>query len=179
MQFKLWSRRSFALSAALLVGLGFVASSPEASARHHKKRCAVRCNSIVRVASKDEDLKTSVQAIKKAGLACTLGYKGPFTVFLPSNTGWAKLPKENRESLLNDPKRLNEVLKYHVVKGNYSASDLASRRSLKTLQGEDLMIDNKDGTVIVDGTIVTKADVKAGGSVIHVIDYVAIPERGK
>lgn len=183
MQFKSLTRRSFALSAALLVGLGLaVSTSNEASAHkgkhrhHHRHHCSHDAGC---VAMKDPDLKTTVEALKKAGLLHALCGKSPITVFAPSNAGWAKMTKENREGLLNDKKRLAEVLKYHVVKGKYSAADLASRRALKTLQGEDLMIDNKDGTVVVDGCIVTKADVAADNGVIHVIDAVAIPERGK
>ena len=180
MQLQSWTRRTFALSAAFLVGLGLVVSvSPEANARHHRKHARRQVSTVVTVASKDAELKTTVSAIKKAGLVHALSSKGPFTAFLPSDAGWDKLTKENRESLLNDPKRLAEVLKYHVVKGKYSAADLAERRSLVTLQGESLMLDNKDGTVIVDGCIVTKGDVKAGNGMIHVIDYVATPERGK
>ena len=106
-------------------------------------------------------------------------YQGEKVTVKKDSRSEIKMTKENREGLLNDKKRLAEVLKYHVVKGKYSAADLASRRALKTLQGEDLMIDNKDGTVVVDGCIVTKADVAADNGVIHVIDAVAIPERGK
>jgi transforming growth factor-beta-induced protein len=71
------------------------------------------------------------------------------------------------------------VLKYHVVPKKYMASDLASRRSIVTVQGESLMLDNKDGTQIVDGALVTKADSDCRNGVVHVIDTVLIPERGK
>jgi uncharacterized surface protein with fasciclin (FAS1) repeats len=56
---------------------------------------------------------------------------------------------------------------------------LDGKRSIKTLQGQDLMLDNKDGKIMVDGAIVTTPDVKASNGLIHLIDYVDIPERGK
>lgn len=183
MQLKSLTRQSFALSTALMVGLGLVATAGlEASAhkgkhRHHHHH--YYRHDAANVAMKDGDLKTTVEALKKAGLVGALRVHGPITVFAPSDAGWGKMTKDNREGLLNDTKRLQQVLKYHVVAGKYSAADLANRRALKTLEGEDLMIDNKDGTVIVDGCIVTKADVAADNGVIHVIDAVAIPERGK
>jgi uncharacterized surface protein with fasciclin (FAS1) repeats len=184
MQFKSLTRPAFALSTALMVGLGLAAtSSLEASAHkgkhHHHHHHHYYRHDAANVAMKDSELKTTVEALKKAGLVGALRVHGPITVFAPSDAGWGKMTKDNREGLLNDTKRLGEVLKYHVVKGKYTAADLASRRALKTLEGEDLMIDNKDGTVIVDGCIVTKADVAADNGVIHVIDAVAIPERGK
>jgi uncharacterized surface protein with fasciclin (FAS1) repeats len=184
MQFQSWSRRSFALSAALLIGLGLVVTSPvEAATKHHKhhhgKSCHQACNGIVGVASKNSDLTTTVTAIKKAGLVCSLSCAGPLTVFAPTNSAWAKIPKDQREGLLNDPKRLKDVLEYHVVKGKYDAASLDGKRSIKTLEGQDLMLDNKDGKLIVDGAIVTTPDVKASNGMIHLIDSVDIPERGK
>ena len=185
MEFYSWSRRSktsVALSAALLLGIGLVGTTTEASAhqsrRHHRHHHYYR-HDAANVAAKTPECSTTVTALKKAGAVGMLRIHGPITVFAPSNAGWARMTKENREGLMNDPKRLKEVLQYHVVKGKYSAADLADRRSLKTIQGEDLMIDNKSGTVVVDGCIVTTADVACDNGVIHIIDAVAIPERGK
>jgi uncharacterized surface protein with fasciclin (FAS1) repeats len=184
MQFQSWSRRSFALSAALLVGLGLVTSSPTEAAtkhhmHHHGKSCHLVCNGIVGVAGKNKDLSTTVTAIKKAGLVCALSCAGPLTIFAPTNEAWSKIPKDMREGMLNDPKRLKDILEYHVVKGKYDAASLDGKRSIKTLEGQDLMLDNKDGKLIVDGGIVTTPDVKASNGMIHLIDQVAIPERGK
>ncbi|MBS1996086.1 MAG: fasciclin domain-containing protein [Cyanobacteria bacterium SZAS LIN-2] len=136
-------------------------------------------NGIVGVAAKNKDLSTTVSAIKKAGLVCALSGAGPLTVFAPTNEGWAKMPKDMREGLLNDPKRLKDVLTYHVVKGKYDAAALDGKRSITTLEGQSLMLDNKDGKLIVDGCIVTTPDIKASNGMIHMIDAVAVPERGK
>ena len=183
MQFESWSRRSFALSAALVIGLGLVANQPTLAAakhhHHHNKHCHQACNGVVGVAEKTKDLSTTVTAIKKAGLVCALSCAGPLTVFAPTNEAWAKIPKDQREGLLNDPKRLKDVLEYHVVKGKYDAASLDGKRSIKTLEGQDLMLDNKNGKLIVDGCIVTTADVKASNGMVHMIDAVAMPERGK
>ena len=161
-----WSRRSFALSAAFLVGIGLVAStSQEASARrHHRNRHHVSRN--------------TMEAYKKAGMVGHLN-RGMHTVFMPSDAGWGKMAKENREGLMNDPKKLQEVLKYHMVKGSMTAADLGAKRSVVTMQGESLMLDNKDGTVIVDGCVTTTPDVKTDNGMIQIIDYIPIPERGR
>jgi uncharacterized surface protein with fasciclin (FAS1) repeats len=184
MQFYSWSQRSktsVALSAALLLGIGLVGTTTEASARtkHRHRHHHHYAHDAASVAMKTPDCSTTVTALKKADAVGMLRIHGPITVFAPSNAGWAKMTKENREGLMNDPKRLKDVLKYHVVKGKYSAADLADKRSLKTVQGESLMVDNKSGTVVVDGCIVTTADVPCDNGVIHIIDAVAIPERGK
>ncbi len=173
---------SLALSAALLLGIGLVGTTTEAQAhrtRHHHTHHHYYRHDAADVAMKNADCSTTCEALKKAGLVGALRIRGPITVFAPSNAGWAKMTKENREGLMNDPKRLKEVLKYHVVKGKYSAADLADKHSLTTLQGESLMVQSKSGTVLVDGCIVTTADVPCDNGVIHIIDAVAIPERGK
>ena len=59
------------------------------------------------------------------------------------------------------------------------AADLAPLRAATTLEGESVMLNNKDGKEIVDGAFVTKADIVCGNGVIHVIDTVLMPERGK
>jgi uncharacterized surface protein with fasciclin (FAS1) repeats len=47
------------------------------------------------------------------------------------------------------------------------------------MEGDDVMLNSKDGKLIVDGALVTKPDIKCSNGVIHVIDTVLLPERGK
>lgn len=163
------------LACSLLV-TGFLA--PDAALAKKKAKCAVsKGNDIVETAKKDGSFKNLSTALCSTGLSKTLKSKGPFTVFAPNDEAFAKLPKDKKEALLKDP----NVLKYHVVKGNVSAADLKEKRSVATVQGESLMVDTKnDGEVIVvDGAIVTKPDIKCSNGVIHVVDFVLVPERGK
>ena len=148
-----------------------------------KTSCKKACKGkdIVDTAKTSEDFKTLSGALTTSGLSRTLHGCGPFTVFAPSDSAFAKLPKAEKEELLADEKRLPEVLKYHVVKGVFPASELAQKRAITTVQGESLMLDTKnDGeTLIVDGAIVTQPDIKCRNGVIHVIDILLVPERGK
>jgi uncharacterized surface protein with fasciclin (FAS1) repeats len=130
---------------------------------------------IVQTAIADGSFKTLVADLKAAGLVCVLEGKGPFTVFAPDDAAFGKQGKATS----TEKEKLAKVLKYHVVAGKHSAADLANMRSITTLEGESLMLDNKDGKEIVDGAIVTKADIECSNGVIHVIDMVLSPERGK
>ena len=179
-------RVAISLLALTFVGTGMsltieVATPDAAQAKKRKKRSKARANNIVRVAKKDGSYTTLTDALQKTGLSGPLSYSGPFTVFAPSDSAFAKLPKDEKEALLSDRKQLKNILKYHVVKGKLSSEDLAGKRSVPTLQGEFLMIDSKgDGsTLVVDGALVTKPDIKCGNGVIHEIDYILVPERGK
>lgn len=156
-------------------------ASPAWAKKHHKRHASVsgRAKDIVQTARAAGSFTKLVTAINAAGLTFTLEGRGPFTVFAPDDAAFAKLSKGQLDSLLADKKKLQTVLKYHVVGQKVMAAEVAQKRALPTLQGESLMINAKDGTVIVDGALVTKPDIVCGNGVIHVIDTVLMPERGK
>lgn len=125
------------------------------------------------------DFKNLTSALKKAGLTKTLCGKGPYTLFAPDDKAFDKQRKGFMNDLTSDPKQLKKVLTYHVLPRSVSSSELANMRGAKTVEGEDVMLNSKGGTVVVDGALVTKADVKCRNGVIHIIDQVLVPERGK
>lgn len=120
---------------------------------------------------------TLVAAVKAAGLAETLGGKGPFTVFAPTDEAFAKLPEGTLESLLKpeNKEKLVGILKYHVVPGKVMAKDVVKLKSAKTAQGSEIKIKVSDGKVMVNDANVVKTDVKSSNGVIHVIDKVILP----
>jgi len=167
------------VSAVVLAVTLAVLSSTQLSAdakRHKKAACkpTVACE-----AAKDKDLATLHHALVKTGLNRALSGKGSYTLFAPSEAAFAKMPKADRDALMADREKLTKVLKYHVLPTKQSASELSGKSSAVTLQGESLMLVNKDGTQVVDGAIVTKADINKSNGVVHIIDTVLIPERGK
>ena len=134
-------------------------------------------STIVDVASSAGSFNTLVAAVKAAGLVETLQGDGPFTVFAPTDDAFAKLPAGTVENLLKPENRdqLVAVLTYHVVPGKVMASDVVNLKSAKTVQGQKLGIEVKDGKVMVDNAQVVKTDIAASNGVIHVIDSVVLP----
>ena len=130
---------------------------------------------IVEIASAAPNFKTLVAAVKAAGLADTLSGKGPYTVFAPTDEAFAKLPAGTVETLLKpeNKKKLQAILLYHVVAGKVLSSDLKAG-NVKTVEGQDVKIDLKDGAHVNDAKVI-KADIVASNGVIHVIDTVLIP----
>lgn len=181
---------SLAVAAVSLAGMTMPQASDAHNTgkphHHHKKACsskaceqacAAKGGTIIAVAAKAGTFKELLSQLEAAGLVGVLKGPGPFTVFAPNDSAFAH--SRSLDKLSGDKTKLANILKYHVVKGNYSAADLQNKRSLTTLEGESVMLNAKDGKVIVDGAIVTEADVKASNGVIHVIDAVLVPERGK
>jgi uncharacterized surface protein with fasciclin (FAS1) repeats len=144
---------------------------------------------IVQNAVNSKDHTTLVAAVKAAGLVETLQSPGPFTVFAPTNSAFAQLPKGTVETLLkpeNKPK-LTAVLTYHVVAGRLSAKDLmdaaardGGRHKLKTVEGEELTVESRGNTLTIwdskgNRSTITIRNVFQSNGVIHVIDKVLLP----
>ncbi len=125
----------------------------------------------------DGGFTTLVAAVKAAGLVETLKGEGPFTVFAPTDEAFAKLPEGALENLLKpeNKDKLAAILTYHVVSGAVGSSKVVSMKSAKTVQGSDLNIKVKDGSVMINDATVTATDIEATNGVIHVIDTVLMP----
>jgi uncharacterized surface protein with fasciclin (FAS1) repeats len=114
-------------------------------------------------------------AVDSTSLIAELKGKGPYTVFTPTDEAFAKLPPGQKNAYFNDTAKLKELLLYHVVQGNYSASQLTPSTSLTTLQGEKLEIKISNSQITVNGAKFVLTDVPATDGVIHIIDTVLIP----
>jgi uncharacterized surface protein with fasciclin (FAS1) repeats len=121
--------------------------------------------------------KTLAAALQAAGLVDTLKGKGPFTVFAPTDAAFAKLPAGTVEMLLKpeNKAKLTAILTYHVVAGDVMAAQVVTLHEAKTVNGEMVKISTMGGGVMVNGSKVTKTDIKASNGVIHVIDTVLLP----
>ncbi len=132
---------------------------------------------IAEVVSTNKDFSTLLAAVKAAGLVETLSGAGPFTVFAPTNEAFAKLPKADLEALLKDKAALAKILTYHVVSGKVMSGDVVKLKEAKTVQGQMIAIEVKDGKVKLNGSsMVTAVDIEAKNGVIHVIDTVILPK---
>lgn len=151
--------------AVLLASPALVAASPSSAAKADIVDTAISAGSF----------KTLVAALNAAGLTETLKGKGPFTVFAPTDEAFAKLPAGTVDALLKDIPKLTAILTYHVVPGQVTAKDVMKLSSAKTVQGQSLTLNTRNG-VKVDGANVITADVIASNGIIHVIDSVVLPK---
>ncbi len=140
----------------------------------------VKSKDIVDNAVNASNVTTLVAAVKAAGLVETLKGAGPFTVFAPTNAAFAKLPAGTVETLLKPENKatLVKILTYHVVAGRYTSADLKDGMTLKSVEGENLMV-KKDvsGKITINGTsMVETADVISSNGVTFVIDTVLMPK---
>jgi uncharacterized surface protein with fasciclin (FAS1) repeats len=145
---------------------------------------------IVQNAGHARNLTTLVAAVKAAGLVPTLEGPGPFTVFAPTNEAFAALPPGTVQTLLEPQNKaeLTKILTYHVVPGDYTSQVLdrdiratqGGKISLKTVEGEPLIVSEEGGALLItdrkgDTARVTIPDVYQSNGVVMVIDKVLMP----
>lgn len=121
---------------------------------------------VISVAKRAGDFATLLTAIEAANLTALLEGDGPFTLFAPTDAAFRALPEGALQALLADKEKLIEVLKYHLVPGRVSSTDVLMSRTLKT--ASDQALPTSELRVI-------RADVKAGNGVIHVVEKVLLP----
>jgi uncharacterized surface protein with fasciclin (FAS1) repeats len=165
--------RNAAAAAALAIapaGLSAQASSTETAPP----------KTIAEIAAGAGNFKTLVAALDAAGLVETLKGPGPFTVFAPTDSAFARLPAGTVDGLLADKPQLTSVLTYHVVPGKVMAGDILAAKGARpaTVNGQTVDVQVRKGKVYVNGAQVVTTDIVASNGVIHVIDAVLLPKPG-
>merc|ERR1712190_690235 len=97
---------------------------------------------IVELAQSVDDLSTLVAAVVAGDLAETLSSPGPFTVFAPTNEGFAALPAGTVDSLLKPENKaqLADILTYHVLGSEVKSTDLKPFQRVPTVEGKNLHV---------------------------------------
>ena len=178
------------IASLLIFGLSFSSYAQCGSHKKHVKSSYVHKEDIVDIASGNDIFNTLVLAVKTAQLVNTLKGEGPFTVFAPTNSAFAKIDQATIETLLSPAGRdqLTKILTYHVIAGEFKAKDVVAAIkasggsfTIKTVSGDELVASLSGDTVVLKDenkriAAVTQTDIEAANGVIHVIDTVVLPQ---
>ena len=119
---------------------------------------------------------TMVQA---SDLGTFLSSRGPFTLFVPTDSAFAKLPPGMLDTLLRPENkvRLQEILLFHVVNGKrLTAKDLLLLKTVLSCQGTPLPLKTaRSGAQMVLKAKVVHADIRCQNGIINEIDTVMMP----
>ena len=147
--------------------------------------------SIVHKTASSENHQTLLAVIKATDLEELLDEAGPFTIFAPTDLAFDNLSGKSVQDLFDpeNKQELKELLTYHIVAGNLSASKILKamcrgegKATFTTVNGDDITATMKGlDIVLTDGfgnsaTIIV-ADSKQRNGVIHEIDSVILPSR--
>lgn len=142
-----------------------------------KEKAAVMPGSLTTVIADSATFSTLTKAIKATGLDETLGAKGEFTIFAPTDEAFGKLPDGTLTKLMlpENKEKLRMLLLYHVVSGKMLAADLIDG-DVKTVNGEKVKIDVESDKIEVAGNKIFSTDVSAKNGVMHTIGKVMVPK---
>lgn len=141
---------------------------------------------IVEVLAKSDKFKGVTDAIKIAGLVELLSSKGPFTILAPHDEAVAQVPRSYFRNLISNRKGLAEIVKYHILQGEFTAKDIENKLNekdsleMETLSGEKVSLrftgDLRKHYTVNKATIVSM-DLRADNGVIHTLDTVLFYEN--
>jgi uncharacterized surface protein with fasciclin (FAS1) repeats len=169
------TRAALLLSFAALSPL--VHAEPTAESPQLIEKPVVAPGSLTAVITDSTTFSTLKKALKAAELDITLGTKGEYTVFAPTDEAFGKLPPAVLTKLLlpENKEKLRSLLLYHVLPGKVTAAELKDGE-LKTMNGEKIKVAVAGTSVEVEGAKVFSADVMANNGVMHSIGTVLIPK---
>jgi len=174
-----------AIAALLLLG----ACGEKAADTAPKSEAAKEAAGDATIASGLGDATKFAAAAKQSGLDATLAGPGPYTVLVPNDAAFDKLPAGALDALMKPEGRpeLTGVLTYHILPGALLAGDIAKaidagngKAVLATMGGGTVTATKEgDAIVIADGAgtkaRILGADEKKSNGVIHRIDAVLMP----
>ena len=128
-------------------------------------------------------------AAKAAGLDQTLAGPGPYTVFVPSDAGFAAAPAGTFDTKPENRPQITGILTNLVLPGTVLAADLdkaitagKGKAQILTMGGGLLTFAKEGGNIVVTDAsgkkvTVTKADDQFSNGVVHHIDGVPMPGK--
>jgi uncharacterized surface protein with fasciclin (FAS1) repeats len=142
-----------------------------------EEKATVEAGTLTAMISDSLTFSTLTKCLKAAELDVTLGTKGDYTIFAPTDEAFGKLPPETLTKLMlpENKEKLRSLLLYHVVAGRVLAADLQDG-DVKTMNGEKVKIDADKKKIEINGEKVFSADVTASNGVMHSIGKVLVPE---
>ncbi len=127
--------------------------------------------------SEPSNIRIFNQLLQGTNVKEALTEKGPFTLFIPTDAAFQKLPAPLKKQLFgrSDEKKRARLIKHHLVPGKIVASDLNDEVVLKAADGHNLHIQNQRNIITVDGATIVVKDGVSNNGVVHIIDRVLEP----
>lgn len=134
-----------------------------------------RLNLIDTIAKQDK-FSTFTRLMRTSNANDVFSGPGEFTVFVPTNDAFAKIPEATMNGLTSEAgqTRLKALLSCHILPEKVMAASLTSRPTRKTFTGEELKFTEANG-IKVNGASVQARNLEATNGVIHGLDTVLAP----
>lgn len=124
------------------------------------------------------ELSTFNQLVQKAGMTEALSGSRTYTVFAPNNAAFKDIPVQTLEDLSNNPKQLNALLEFHIMRNPLPLAALDNGK-YPTLHASSVTLYKAGDLLTIENAVVSQADISAANGVVHVIDSVMMPPPPK
>jgi uncharacterized surface protein with fasciclin (FAS1) repeats len=135
-------------------------------------------SSLADVINSTPELSMFARAVRRARLMKILNGPGPYTVFAPTDSAFARLSSDQINALMNNRGTLVKVIDFAIVPQRIDAAEASGWTSSTlptTLEGDPLSITTSGSAWMVSGANVVKPDMFARNGVIHEVDTVLLP----
>ena len=138
---------------------------------------------IVGTAKQSGEFTKLLAASKVAGVDSALEGPGPFTLFAPDDTAFAKVPADKLDELMKPAnlEKLKTALGSHLVTGVLTMQavekGLTSNDAVvvSTVNNMPLIFKRDGGMITVNGAHIKKEPMKVDNGLVYVIDTVLVP----
>jgi uncharacterized surface protein with fasciclin (FAS1) repeats len=117
--------------------------------------------------------------VQASDLGTFLSSRGPFTIFVPTDSAFAKLPPGMLATLLRPENkvRLQDIVLFHVVSGQrLAAKDLVKLTTVLSCQGTPLAFKTtRSGVQFVLKAKIVHADIRCQNGIINEVDTLLMP----
>lgn len=163
----------------MVAGFGIAALSILSSCK--KDDDPATSNTLTDVVVNTSTLSLLKEAAVRSGVDATLRQTGPYTVFAPSNDGFAAAGISSATISGATPAFLSNLLLYHTIAGSriLAAGVPAGPNAKVTMaNGDSAYVTSNSAGVFINGIRVVTPDVSASNGVAHVVAKTLIPPVG-
>lgn len=129
-------------------------------------------NDILKTLTADGSFQTLLAVLETADLTGTLREAGPLTLFAPNDEAFERI---NLDEITSDKEQLVSLLTYHLVRGKFTAAEIARNEHLLTENGKSLTMQLEEGSQVIDNARYVRCDIECANGIVHVIDNVFLP----
>lgn len=137
--------------------------------------------SVLDLARTSPNLTTFVKLIDQAGLVEDIERLNEVTIFAPTNEAFAKMDKQQLETLLapENTANLMYMLQAHVLPSKVSSLQFNTTQRIALTEDSYIPVDVTLGgtNVSIGGANIVKNNVEASNGFIHVVDNVILPSE--
>jgi uncharacterized surface protein with fasciclin (FAS1) repeats len=172
---------------SILVLLGAILFTGFASATSFAQTAPAPATTILSVLGDESNYNTFAGFVRSTYTADALKALGPYTLFAPHNILIRNMSPEKLDSVRNDPAKLTELVKAHIIKGKLTRADInkkltagKGKATLTNLLGQPLALSlTSDSRLVMTDAKGNQAffiefDILDPQAVVHGIDNVLI-----